>query len=356
MSLNFHKALITLTILYIYPLASFSQWAPQNLFHPDSLEKVNLDVRNDKYGKLSSLIIYEGNRIIYEKYYGFTQASTLHQISSVTKSFTSIAVGVALEKGFIPSLDTKIYLYYPEYLHIFEQDTLKKEITIFHLLNQTSGFKWDEWSIHYSYAGNPLIELSQKHTEWIPLIINLPLDSKPGELFNYNSASSELLKDIIVRSSCQTFHDFVFENILKKLSITKYHWDVYPENGEPAWGGLSLSSRDMAKIGLLILNNGKWQSEAIVSEAWIKQSVNPIVNTGELSYGLHWWITKQPNGKPLVFAAGYGDQYVYVIPDKNIVIAINAKNFTDYKWERNHKDLIFRILRAYNNTSYYKIN
>lgn len=326
-----------------------AQRAPLNLFCTDTLEELNVDVRNDKYGKISSLIIYYNSRVVYEKYYGFSQSSTLHPISSVTKSITSLAVGVCIDKGIIPSLDVKIADYFTEYKDIFEKSSLKKDITLRNLLMQTSGFEWDEWTIHYSYAGNPLIEMSQLQQDWIPIILNLPMDSKPGEKFSYNSVCSDLIKIIIERSSGMEFKDFVDTYIFKKMNIAPFHWDTYPNNGVPAWGGLSLTTRDMAKIGILLLNHGVWAGKRIVSDEWIKQSISPMVNNDTIAYGYHWWVGSQPDGNPLIYAAGYGDQYVYIAPDKGLVVAFNGKNFTDHKWDKNHKDLIERILKAYKN-------
>jgi CubicO group peptidase (beta-lactamase class C family) len=175
------------------------------------------------------------------------------------------------------------------------------------------------------------------------------MDSSPGQVFNYNSACSDLIKQIVERASGKSFKIFVDEYIFRELNISSYHWDSYPENGEPAWGGLSLTTRDMAKIGVLVYNKGRWGSKSIISEEWINESVSEVTYTDSIGYGYHWWVKAQPDGQPLIFAAGYGDQYVFVAPDKNLVVAVNAKNFTDHKWERDHNDLINRILRAYTN-------
>lgn len=349
-SMRNHRALfvafVVITLLFT-GTGVMAQRAPMVLFSPDSINNLNQDIRNDKYGKISSLIIYYKNRIVYESYYGFAQASTLHPISSVTKSITSLAVGICLDKGLIPSLDVKLADYLPEYKDLFAKDPRKDAITLRHLLAQTSGFKWDEWTIHYSYAGNPLIELSHQNQNWLPLILNLPMTASPGQVFCYNSACSDLIKQIVERASGLSFKRFVEENIFRELNISSYHWDKYPENGEPAWGGLSLTTRDMAKIGVLVHNQGRWGSKSVISEKWIKESVSEITHTDSIGYGYHWWVKAQPDGQPLIFAAGYGDQYVFVAPDKKLVVAINAKNFTDHKWERDHNDLINRILRAY---------
>lgn len=336
----FTFSLITFQIIYSIAIGA-------NNFNTSKVELVQRDILNGKYGKVSSIVIFKGNRIIFEKYYGFAQSSTLHPISSVTKSITSLAVGICVDKGLIKSIDTPIFTYFPECSAIFKTDSLKSLITVRHLLNQTSGFKWDEWTVHYSYAGNQLIELSHKQNNWIESILNLPMQGIPGKEFTYNSMNSELLKEIVCRTSGFEFNDFVSDNIFKPLSISTYYWDTYAGNREPAWGGVSLTTRDMAKIGLLSLNEGVFSGKQVVSKSWIENSFSSLVEAGKVFYGLHWWASSQPSGEPFFYAAGYGDQFVYIFPSKNLVVAINAQNFTDHKFEKSSLELIFAILNAY---------
>ncbi|HOP03895.1 MAG TPA: serine hydrolase [Tenuifilaceae bacterium] len=345
------KFLFVLTIFLLIKPAYLDSNTYKSSFtfsiNSNTLAKIDSDLRSNKYGKISSILIYNGSKIYFERYYGFTQASTLHAISSVTKSVTSLAMGICIDKGFVNGIDIPVYTFFPELNEIFEKDTLKKTITIRNLLDQTTGLRWDEWTTHYSYAGNSLIELSQNPNKWYEVILGLPLDTIPGENFIYNSGCSEVIKEIISRSSGKNFEDFVRMELLNKIGISSFHWDRYPGNGAPAWGGISLNTRDMARLGILILNRGYWMDQQIVSEAWIEESTKPMIDAGEVMYGLHWWVTTQPDGNPLVYAAGYGDQYVYIAPDKNLVIAFNGQNFTDHKWEKNHNDLVMDLLNAY---------
>jgi CubicO group peptidase (beta-lactamase class C family) len=335
---------VTITIACI--LTSFGI---SNAFSPypsKSTEKVHLDILNGKYGKVSGVVVYKSNRIVFENYYGFSQPNTLHQISSVTKSITSIAVGICLDKGYIQSIKTPIYKYFPDYNFIFSKDSTKKLITIEHLLNQTSGFKWDEWTIHYSYAGNPLIELSHNPNNWMDIILRLPLSNAPGEVFTYNSCNSEILKEIVCRCSGRDFAQLLVEDLFLPLDIHNYYWEHYASNREPAWGGLSLTTRDMAKIGLLALNNGTYRGKQVVSAEWMSKSTKSLVDAGKVNYGLHWWVTMQPDGNTMIYAAGYGDQYIYILPDKAMVIAINAQNFTDFKFDKSIDNLVQELINA----------
>ncbi|MDD2279296.1 MAG: serine hydrolase [Bacteroidales bacterium] len=339
-----HSALV---FFMLTGFSSFAQRAPHIFFNTDSIKLIDQDILNDKYGKISSLLVFKGSKLVHEKYFGFSQISTLHPISSVTKSITSIAVGICLDSGLIKSIDVPIHTYFPEYQSIFNADKAKEQITLRHLLGQTAGFNWDEWTIHYSYAGNPLVELSQNPDSWIPIVLSLPMDSTPGTKYTYNSACSDLIKEIVCRSTGMDFVDFIDEQIFKKLDIQHYHWDIYPGNGNPAWGGLSLTTRDMAKIGVLMLNKGQWRNRRVVSEEWVNLSTSKLVEANDIAYGLHWWVTPSDNPSHLFYAAGYGDQYIIVDTNKEVVIAINAKNFSDHKWDDDYKHLIKRILNAY---------
>ncbi len=320
---------------------------PPTLVNFNALDRINIDIKNSKYGKISSLLILQGNRIVYEKYYGFTQSTTLNPISSVTKSITSLAVGICIDMGYIPSVDERIEEYFPEFQNLFQKDSSKRLITLRHLLNQTSGLQWDEWSIHYSYAGNPLMELSQSPINWFEQVLELPMECAPGTKFNYNSGLSEVVKEIICRATGKNFKDFVRDHIFNPLGIFNFYWDTYPLNGEPAWGGINLTTRDMARIGGLILNRGVWANQRVVSERWIEKSFQPSVETPKNSFGLNWWIKWLPHGMPIHFAAGYGDQYLYIIPDLKLVLAMNGRNFTDHKWEKNSDEIYKRVIEAF---------
>jgi CubicO group peptidase (beta-lactamase class C family) len=310
----------------------------------DSIKRISDDLRNGEYGKISSIVILSKSKIVYEQYYGFSNSSTLHPISSVTKSVTSLITGICIDKGFLKTIDTPIFKFFPEFKSVFEKDTLKKQITIRNLLNQTTGLEWDEWTTHYSYAGNALIEMSQSNQNWVEATLNLRVECKPSLKFSYNSGNSQVIENILSKSTSHDFEWLVKNFLFAPLDIKTYHWDTYPNNGTPAWGGLSLTTRDMAKLGTLLYSHGCWNDNQIISSDWLEESTKIESQGGKADYGLHWWITKQPDGKPLVYAAGYGDQYIYIAPDKKIVLAINGQNFTDYKWPKDIDSLIKSIL------------
>lgn len=312
------------------------------------LTELNDQIRQEQYGKVSGIVVLnKRGKPIVEQYFGFNNRNSLNPISSVTKSITSIALGICIDRGLIASIDEPVAKYFPEYKKLFAQNPVKKNITIKHLLNQTTGLKWDEWFFPYNYASNSLMALLESKENWIDNFFNLPVDTLVGVKFNYNSLSSQVIAEVVSRVSGMPFNQFVVENIFKPLGIETFTWDSYPNNPLPAWGGISLSTLDMAKIGLLMINDGRYKNIQIVSAGWINNSVNiESVYNQNTGYGLHWWVEHQP-GEPLMYyAAGYGDQYVFVVPEKEIVIAINSQNFSDYRWPKPVIDIARAIATA----------
>lgn len=318
----------------------------------DFLSRIESDIRNGEYGKISGIVVLDkSGKLIYEQYYGFSSKSTVNQISSVTKSITSILVGICLDQGYIKSIDIPVWNYFPEYSEIFQNDSLKKKITLRHLLNQTTGLTWEEWKYPYNYISNSLIALLETDKNWVESFFNLPIGAEPGTKFKYNSLASQVIAEVLSRASGITFEELTLKYLFQPMHINTYHWDKYPENSLPAWGGISLTTHDMAKIGLLVLNKGVYIDKQIVSGHWIEESIKKSANYSEgINYGLHWWIGKQPNCKPIIYAAGYGDQFVYIVPDKEVVIAVNSQNFSDYRWSKGINELVYSILSSINET------
>jgi len=347
------KSIVLVIFLNIVSIAhSFCSGNSYSL-NNELLTKVDVDIRSGVYGKVTSIVVLgQSGKLLHEQYYGFTSKSTINPISSVTKSITSILVGVCLDQGFIKSIDTPIYPYFPEFADVFKKDSLKKKITLRYLLNQTTGLAWEEWKYPYNYVSNSLITLLETNKNWVETFFKLPVESEPGLKFKYNSLASQVVAEVLSRASGTPFEELTKQYLFKPLLINTYYWDTYPENNLPAWGGIALTTHDMAKVGLLILNYGKYSEKQIVSKRWIEESITQSVSyTDSVGYGLHWWIGKQANSNPLIYAAGYGDQYVYIAPDKGVVIAINSQNFSDYRWPKGVDDLVNSILSSINEVS-----
>lgn len=311
-----------------------------------AIRTIEASIRNGDYGKVTGVVVLNRQgAILYEKYFGFTTRNSLHPISSVTKSITSLMVGICLDKGFINSIDIPVYSYFPEYKEVFEKDSTKKLITLRHLLQQTAGLNFKEWEFPYNYASNSLMATIEENRSWVERFFYLPVDTLPGVKFSYNSLASQVIAEVLSRASGIAYGEMVREFLFKPLAIENFLWESYVGNGLPAWGGISLTTFDMAKIGLLVINGGTYGGKRLVSSSWVESSTDGVVKVNDnIYYGLHWWVNVLPSGKPLVFAAGYGDQYVFTAPDRGLVVALNAQNFSDFRFSKSAIDLASMLM------------
>lgn len=313
----------------------------------ESIRDFERQIRQGDFGKITAIVAIDShNHLVYEKYFDYRSRETLRPISSVAKSITSLMIGKCIDMGIVDSIQTPIYTYFPEYSEIFDIDTLKKLITIEDLLKQTSGLQFNEWRFPYNYASNSLMALLAQKSSWLDTFFTLPIDTLPGTKFSYNSLATQVLAEIVSRSSGMAFHHFVEQHLFNPLGIKRFGWECHPGNPYPAWGGISLTTLDMAKIGLIILNKGQYHNRQIVSEQWINRIAEKTVRFNRTTrYGLHWWVDSLSRNDRIVYAAGYGDQYIFVSNSKGLVICINANNFTDYRWPKSVKKLAFTLLK-----------
>ncbi|QDS34235.1 serine hydrolase domain-containing protein [Brevibacillus brevis] len=278
------------------------------------------DRKISKEKVISCLIIQDGY-LAYEYHKNKKQAQKLQKINSCTKSFISVLIGIALEQGLIADLDTPIYSYFP-YLEQKTIDPVKRTITLFHLLSMTPGFDWPEFGEWQSF---PRMLYS---SDWVRFVLERPLIDQPGEKMNYNSGCSHLLSAILQKASGMSTYDFAKKHLFQPLNIQDSYWYADGQGIHNGGDGLRLTSRDMAKLGLLYLQGGQWQEKQIVPKAWVQKSIQPKFRTYERigSYGLHWWSDRIDPSKDWTednfyyFALGFGGQYILIVPSKKMIV------------------------------------
>ena len=245
-----------------------------------------------------------------------------HNLRSATKSIMSILLGIALDKKYISSIDEKIYRLLPDYN--FEKNTLKKEITIEHLITMKSGLASIE-------KGANALKFIFCNGDWVKHILDLPLESRPGEKFEYNSANTHLLSAIISKATGMSTYNFANKYLFQPLGIRNVYWEKDKKGINFGGGNLFMTTQDLAKIGYLYLNNGIWDGEIIISKSWIEESLK---SRYKWIYGFHYgylWYTRteksEESGKEVITysASGYGGQKVFVIPELDIVMAATSK-------------------------------
>ena len=278
---------------------------------------------------LHSLLILKDGKLFFEEYLNDWDPARLHRLQSVTKSFTSALIGIAVHEGFISSVNDPIYKYLPEYDALF--DEAKKRILIKHLLSMSAGFEWNETATYYVDPEKGDFRLAEQSDDYIEYVLKKPLVSKPGEKYNYNSGYPNILGYIVQNRSGMKLFDFSLKYLFEPMGINRsYLANITGEDRASCAGGLRLTSRDMAKIGLLYLDKGLWHGKQIIPASWIEESTKGIIVSGEVtSYGYLWKRTKSLDGKyNIIFASGTGGQYIILLPELNTVIVTTAKPFT----------------------------
>jgi CubicO group peptidase (beta-lactamase class C family) len=310
------------------------------------LEEAAARIRDGTYQNVHSLLVVKDGKLVFEEYFrGYRWSysgdrfrgdlvdfdrETAHNLASVTKSFTSALVGIALDQGFIGGVNDRVFDFFPEYAHL--QDGVKERITLEHLLTMTSGLAWNEMELPYDDTRNDLIQLFYV-SDPIEYILAKPMVAEPGTDWYYSGGNTNLLGEAIRQATGQRMDAFAAQYLFAPLGITDYQWDHINADVIHASGNLQLRPRDMAKFGILYLNGGVWNGQRIVSEAWVEASTQahatPRWGGG---YGYQWWLQTYELGSEQVrsfYAAGWGGQRISVFPDLDMVVVLTGGNYVD---------------------------
>lgn len=306
-------------------------------------------LQNHPDHEIHSIIIVKNNKLVFEEYYegqkfnlaqytgesGFDRNDT-HNLCSATKSFISALIGIAIENGFIQSVDQKISDFFPEDSDLFLNNPLKQTITLKHLLTMSSGIEWDDETYPYT---DPRNDIHQLFTVSNPIryILSKDIIETPGTVFAYRNCNTNLLGEIIHKASGQRIDTFAENYLFSKLGITELEWQMLRNNVVFCSGDLRLRPRDMAKFGQLYYNGGIWKQERIISSNWTDESVQVRfllpVNWWEDGYGYQWWTKTfhfNSNSYRSYSAQGWGGQCIFVFPDNNMIVVFTGGNyFTD---------------------------
>ena len=372
------SALLLLNVSCKYDIRDqYTYWPPEHIndgFEVGTLDEVNIDTKlivnavnnilGGRYKEVHSMLIFRDNKLVFEAYfkghkYQWDGAyhhgalvdwdrSMLHDVKSVTKSITSACIGVAIDKGFIESVHQSIFDYLPEHQHLNRDG--KDKITIEHLLTMTSGLEWDEWGVPYASMDNDVLKLWFPPCEnQITCVLEKPLVDEPGTSFTYSGGGMIVLGEIIKNATKMDIDKFSQKYLFKPLKIDSSNWAVRFESGliESA-GGLEITPRAMAKIGVVFLNKGVWDGKQIISEQWVEKSalsyqgnswynhfLRPVPpgehhTWGRKGYSYSWWTYQfSDSGKKIkmFYAGGWGGQHIMVIPDLNAAVVFTGGNY-----------------------------
>lgn len=292
-------------------------WAVSTSYNTYNLSEDQLKYF-DQFKTVAYLVIKD-TAILSETYWDGYGQNSISNSFSMAKSIVSLLVGCAVQDGFIKSIDEPIGNYLPEF-----KEGDKGKVTIKHLLTMSSGLSWDE-----SYSS--LFSLTTKgyYGKDLPiLVLNQEAIKEPGKLFEYRSGDTQLLSLIVEKATGKHLADYASERIWSKIGAENDAlWCLDRKDGvEKAFCCFNSNARDFARFGQLILNNGQWNGEQIISSDYLKESFTPAdylidSESGKPCnfYGYQWWMINF-DGYDVIYARGILGQYIFAIPELNAVI------------------------------------
>jgi len=266
--------------------------------------------------ELDSILIVRNGYVVLDTYNYPEQPNLKHHLYSCTKSVASTLIGIAIDKGYIKSIDQPLLDFFPEKVSR-NPDNRKKKITLKHVLMMATGLKCQD---SYLYGWKGLHDMS-KSEDFVQYMIDLPMVEAPGSRFEYCNGASYLLTAILQKATGKTGLEFAKEHLFNPLGISDVHWVAW-RGITIGWGSLHLRPRDMAKFGYLFLNNGKWNNQQIVSNKWVAESTQKQISaTLTPGYGYQWWVLSPD----IYVAVGYAGQRIFVLKDKQMVVVFTSR-------------------------------
>ncbi|MFB6456686.1 serine hydrolase domain-containing protein [Chitinophaga sp. Hz27] len=323
-----NKIVLTIIILAIFTGQAFSQQkenidpfttatpAEENI-SAAALAKIFPYVQS-KEVNLHSLLLISNQKIILDAYFYPFRAGLRHDMASCTKSMTSLLVGIAIDHHFIPDENQLVRKYFPEiktYSKNFQTMTIKN------LLTMTSGL-----ACGFSNEDSLFVGLYQS-PNWPAYIFNIPSITEPGKTFSYCSCNYQLLAEILYRATKLSPGQFADKYLFQPLGISNVYWEKNSQGINHGWGDLALTPYDVAKVGLLLVNKGRWNHLQVISEAYINKATgNQVPFSGEKGYGYGFWIDND-HAFNLV---GRGGQRLYVDRRHKVIIVATGGG---YNWD-----------------------
>ncbi len=274
---------------------------------------------------------------LVEEYRNGYQAGTHHDLQSATKTFSAVLIGIALDQGLIEGVEQPLAELLPDYARLLEGD--KAQITLEHLLTMTSGLAWTDFGVGNSFDKIEAAEDS------VAFILGEPLETTPGEVFHYNTGSSHLLSAIIHHGSGTTTAAYAEERLFTPLGIETHDWDTLRDGTHKGGWGLDLAPGDFAKLGQLLLDEGSWDGDRIVSQDYVDAATAPQVETDMGGfYGYQAWIeTNLFDADDIAGARGYGGQDCLVLEELDMVATFTG----DIRYPADNAQDVVTVMNEY---------
>ena len=289
-----------------------------------------------------SLLVIKNGYLIAEDYFNGGSIDQKDRLQSVTKSYTSALVGIALDQGYLSSVDQKMLDFFPE---VADQitDPRKEQITIRHLLQMRAGYPSEET--------DPALWEGLLSGYYLPLIEGFPLITDPGTEFHYSNLSSNWLGIIIDRATGTNLKSFAEEHFFSAIDVEAGEWGQDAEGHNNGCADLHFSARDAAKFGLLYLNDGEYEGNQVIPADWVHDSLQKYsedinatggfpanwgLSINDIGYGYQWW-SARAGEHHFDFAWGHGGQLIVLLDELDMVIVVTSypfwKEHTDESWK-----------------------
>ncbi|MCP4724316.1 MAG: serine hydrolase [bacterium] len=343
-----HTIRIEIQYLYQEPENTGDGWETSTLTEQSvDLSPIN-DLMNDitpDLDYLYSILIIRNEKLVFEEYFNGMDRYDANYIASATKSFTSTLIGIAINEGFISSLDEKMMDYFPEFVSQ-DLDSRKYEITLRQLIKMRSGYPLDSNEILFPGVYNS--------SNWLEYCINIPLAADPGEIWDYASAGTHILSGVLTKATGMSALEFAELYLFEPLGMEIGRWTSDPQGYNIGGWDIFMTPRNMAKLVHLYLKDGEINGKRILPEGWTSEATQkysnvilPTVLFEDPGYGYLWW-TAKINGYQAFLAQGHGGQDIVGIPELNMIVVTttDANNSFAEGWTQSGEtfDLISNYL------------
>lgn len=287
-------------------------------FNIEEFRKV--DSRAALMERLHSLLIIKNDTLVFENYYNNFSEGQPSNLKSSSKSILNLLIGIAIEEGFIESIDETLYDYVPE-IYNDEMDPRKKEITIEHLMTMTSGLESTSLDNYSGWTNSD---------DWLRYALELPMEIEPGQWYAYSTGDTHLLSAILTEATEMSSLEFAQQYLYEPMEIEVTRWDTDPQGYNEGGNNVYVKPYDLAKIGIMVKNGGVYKDERIVPEDWIGKSIVFQIEPQGISrpfeiegYGYLWWLVKA-NQYSTYSAIGHGGQYMMTIPELDLIVVLTS--------------------------------
>jgi CubicO group peptidase (beta-lactamase class C family) len=311
----------------IQKIANGSGWEVSNdNFDDEKIRSLNREITAKKFKEISSVVIVKDGKLLIEEYFTGSDRKEKFNTRSVGKSFMSAVMGIAIDKGFIKSVDEPLSAFYD--LKKFDNYSEEKgRVTLKQFLTMSSGFEGDDSNMES--PGNE--EYMYPSKNWVKFALDQPL--RGDFTWRYFTAGSVVMGDVIHKSVPGGLEAFADEYLFKPLGITDYQWQYTPQKVANTAGGIQMSALDFAKFGLLYKNQGIWDGKQVISKEWVAKSFekHAVVDEGKGDYyGYQFWQkTFEIDGElyPVNYCTGTGGNKIYIFETQPLVVVITTKAF-----------------------------